>query len=148
DAGDHRQGDARVARGRLDDPLPGGERAVGLGLLDHAQGDAVLHRPGGVLPLELRQDAHARVGAERADVEHRGVADQFEDRGVDGHGEVPEVGGRKFRVAQSAIYRRGGGGAYPAAVASTSRTGSSVISPSTMRYERRTGDSRFSDTMT
>ena len=58
---------------------PGSRAAVFLGLLHHRQGDAVLHRPAGVLALELDQDADVGVGAERADVDQRGVADQVED---------------------------------------------------------------------
>jgi hypothetical protein len=85
-AGDHGQGDAGVAGRRLDDRPAGGQRAVGLGLLDHRPGDAVLDRPGRVLALQLGEDADLGVGAQPADVDHRRVADEVEDGGVDGHG--------------------------------------------------------------
>ena len=68
---------------------PGVEPAVLLRLLDHRQGDAVLHRATGVLALELDQDAHVGVGAERGDLDERRVADQVEDAGDVAHGGAP-----------------------------------------------------------
>ena len=62
DAGDRGQGDAGVARRRLEDRLAGTEAAVLLGVLDHRLGDAVLHRPERVLALQLGQDPHVGVG--------------------------------------------------------------------------------------
>ena len=63
---DHRQRDAGVAGGRLEDRLAGRDQALLLGALDHRAGDAVLDRAGRVVALELGVDAHAGLGAERA----------------------------------------------------------------------------------
>ena len=62
-AADHRQRDARVAGGRLEDGVAGLDRAPLLGVLDHRLGDAVLDRAGRVVTLELRPDANARLRA-------------------------------------------------------------------------------------
>ena len=60
DRGDHRQADAGIAAGRLDDRAAGLELAVALGRLDHRQRDAVLDRPAGVGPLGLDPDFGVR----------------------------------------------------------------------------------------
>ena len=91
---DHGQRDARVARGGLEDGGARLKRAVGLGIVDHRLGDAVLHRAGGVLRLELGQDPDVRVGAELADVDDRGVADQVEHGGMYGHNTFSIAGSR------------------------------------------------------
>ena len=83
--GDHRQADAGVAGGRLDDRAAGLELAGGLRGLDHPGRDAVLHRAAGVEVLHLGQHERA-VGAAVREVEgpvepdQRGVADQVEER--------------------------------------------------------------------
>jgi hypothetical protein len=71
------------------DRLAGSQRAVGFGLVDHGLRDAVLDRPGGILTFEFGEYPHTRVRAERGDIDHRGVADQIEDRVVNGHGFLP-----------------------------------------------------------
>ena len=58
--GDHRQPDAGVARGRLDDRAAGLELAGRLGGLDHPGRDAVLHGAAGVEVLHLGQDDRSR----------------------------------------------------------------------------------------
>ncbi len=125
DAGDHGHGDAGVARRRLDDRLARRQRAVGLGLLDHAEGDAVLDRARRVLPLHLAEDADVGVGADPAHVDHRRVADHVEHGGVHSHrGDLQWVPGRPGRRMPT---RRSG--FYP----STMPTGSSETTPSTIR---------------
>ena len=57
--GHHRQADAGVAGGRLDDRAAGLQLAGGLGRLDHPAGDAVLHGPAGVEVLHLGEDQRA-----------------------------------------------------------------------------------------
>ena len=53
DRGDHREADAGVAAGRLDDRAAGLELAAALGVLDHRQRDAVLDRAAGIGALGL-----------------------------------------------------------------------------------------------
>ena len=89
DLADHGEPDAGVARRRLHQDLvrlAGHQHSRPLGVLDERERHPVLDRPAGILPLELHEDARRRVGAERADVDHRGVADEVEDRGVQRHG--------------------------------------------------------------
>ena len=84
----HGQADAGVARRRLHEHLvglPRHEHAAPLSVLDQRQRHPVLDRAAGVLPLELHVDARRGVRAERADVDQRRVADQVEDRRVQGH---------------------------------------------------------------
>ena len=60
---------------------PGPSRPVLLGRLDHRlEGDAVLHRADRVLALDLGEDAHPRVRAQRAHIDQRRVADHVEHR--------------------------------------------------------------------
>ena len=61
----HGEADAGVAAGRLDDGLPGAERAAALGRLDDAERQAVLDRAHRVEGLELGVELH-RLGRERA----------------------------------------------------------------------------------
>jgi hypothetical protein len=77
--GDHREADAGVAGRRLDDRAAGLQLARGLRGLDHAYGDAVLHRPTRVHVLDLRE--HERLGAVEGacEAEQRGVADQVQE---------------------------------------------------------------------
>ena len=63
---DHRQRDAGVARGRLEDRLARADRALVLGVLDQRARDAVLDRAGRVARLELGPDPHARLRARAA----------------------------------------------------------------------------------
>ena len=78
-AADHRQADAGVAGGRLEDRLPGADEAVLLGVLDQRARDAVLHRTGRVHRLHLRPDAHARFRAQTLELDERRVADRLHD---------------------------------------------------------------------
>jgi hypothetical protein len=83
-AGDRGQRDPGVARRRLEDGLAGEQRAVLLGRFDHRLGDAVLHRPEGVLHLELGEDAHVGTGRQVRHVDDRGVTHEVEHVGVHG----------------------------------------------------------------
>ena len=89
-ARDHRQGDAGVAAGGLDDHrLAGLELARSLGRLDHRQPDPVLHAVPGVVALELRDDL--RLDARRHAVESNEgrAADEFGHVSCDLHEEIP-----------------------------------------------------------
>ena len=79
---DHRERDAGVARGRLEDRLAGRDQAVLLGALDQRARDAVLDRAGRVVALELGVDAHAGLGAEATQLDERRVADRLDDVAV------------------------------------------------------------------
>ena len=65
DRREHRERDARVARGRLDDRAAGTEQSPPLRVRDHRAGDAVLHAPTGVEPLELGEDPRRPAGETR-----------------------------------------------------------------------------------
>jgi hypothetical protein len=79
---DERERDAGVARGGLEQPLPGLE----LDRLEHLLRDAVLDRAGRVLPFELRVDRHgARLRRQPRQLDERGVADEIEQRARDRH---------------------------------------------------------------
>jgi hypothetical protein len=56
DGGRHRQRDAGVAGGRLDERVARLDLAALLGAADHRQGRPVLHRSGRVVAFELAQD--------------------------------------------------------------------------------------------
>jgi hypothetical protein len=73
----HRQADAGVARGRLDDGATGFQQAARLGVLDHGQRDAVLDRTARVGALGLDPDFGRAEQALHADV--RRAADGGED---------------------------------------------------------------------
>ena len=80
DRGDHRQADAGVARGRLDDRAARPEDAAALGVLDHREADAVLDRAARVRPLGLHPHVDLRaVGVQAVDADVRGVPDGLED---------------------------------------------------------------------
>ena len=83
--GDHRQGDAGVAGGRLHDRLAGLEQALALGVEHDRQRQAVLDRAAGIERLDLRveRDVRRRDAMEPDD---RRVADGVEDAVVEGHG--------------------------------------------------------------
>src|ERR1019366_308003 len=70
----HRERNARVARGRLEQDLIGLARyqeTVAFGRFDEAQRDPVFHRSGGIAALELGDNRDVRLGRERADVDYR-----------------------------------------------------------------------------
>ncbi len=97
------EADAGVPRRRLEEDRTGLEQPVLLGLLDHGQGDAVFDRPSRVLALELDEDADVGVGAQRADVDEGGVADEIEDARDPCHGQpVRAVVFRSWRVRRGA----------------------------------------------
>ncbi len=83
---DHRQRDAGVAAGRLDDGAAGLQAAVGLGRVDDGRTDAVLHRVRRVVELQLHRDGRAEPLREAVDPYERGVADGFGDVAENGHG--------------------------------------------------------------
>src|SRR3546814_7934021 len=72
---DHGEADAGVAAGRLDHRLPRTQRSPALGILDDAEGEAVLHRAHRVEGLEL--------GVE-VDALRRQLADAHRGRAADG----------------------------------------------------------------
>ena len=80
DRGDHREADAGIAGGRLDDHAAGLELAAALRILDHRQRDAVLDRPAGIGALLLDPDFGA-VAEQAVDANVRRVADGLEDIG-------------------------------------------------------------------
>ena len=67
---------------------PGTSSPLRLGVVDHRERNPVLHRAAGVLALELGEDTHVRVRAQRGDVDERRVADQVQDARNDGHGRL------------------------------------------------------------
>src|SRR4051812_37756265 len=89
-ARDHRERDAGVAGGRLEDRLVLGEVPRRFGCLDHALRDAVLQRAGRVLALQLGPDVDARLGAEAREPDERRVSDRIEDV-VEAHGWIISV---------------------------------------------------------
>ena len=78
----HREADAGVARGRLDDRASGPQPPVLLRGLDHREPDAVLHRAAGVQVLELREELAGDVATEPLEPHDRRVPDELEDGGV------------------------------------------------------------------
>src|SRR6476469_4528707 len=86
----HRERDARVAAGRLEDRAAGPQGAVGLGLLDHPQRRAVLDGAGRVAVLELRPEAYVgpvrlAAGREPRQPHQRGSADGGQQAVEAGH---------------------------------------------------------------
>ena len=79
DRGDGRAGDAGVAGGAFDDGHAGLEIAARLGARQHVRVDAVLHGAGGPVPLDLRQELHAR-GRHALQTDQRRAADGVEQR--------------------------------------------------------------------
>ena len=95
---DHRERDAGVAGGRLEDGLAGRDRAPLLGVLDQRARDAILDRAGRVVGLELGPDAHARLGRKTLQLDQRRVADGLDDVAVaTAAGAVLELRRRHFR---------------------------------------------------
>ena len=78
----HRQGDARVTGGGLDDRAAGGESARGLGRVDDRTGDAILHGGGGVEGLDLGDHVDA-VAGNVVNTDEGSAADQIGDGGGD-----------------------------------------------------------------
>ena len=79
---DHRQRDARVPGGGLEDRLPGTDQALLLGTLDHRPCHAVLDRAGRVVALELRVDPDAGLGGHALQLDERRVPDRLDDVAV------------------------------------------------------------------
>ena len=70
------QGDPGVSGSRLDDRSAGADQAVGLGLLDHRQTDAVLHAGQGIACFQFRDQFAGQAFAETAQPHQRGTTDQ------------------------------------------------------------------------
>ncbi len=87
--GDHRQADAGVARGRLDDRPARLEQAGPLGRLDHGQRRAVLDAAARVEIFELGQQVARQVPAQSVEADHRRVAEQVDQRVGDVHRRAP-----------------------------------------------------------
>ena len=79
------QADAGVAGGGLDDDAALMQQALGLGVVDHGPGDAVLHGSGGVQILQLRQNAglQAVLLFQVGQLQQGGAADQLIGGGID-----------------------------------------------------------------
>ncbi len=92
--GGHRQGDAGIARGGLDQRVAGFDGAALLRVANHGNRRPVFHRSGRVVAFELAQDQVAApriVGAGDAlQLHQRGVADHLVDGEV-GHGSLLKV---------------------------------------------------------
>src|SRR6185312_5196084 len=80
--GRHRESDAGVAAGRLDDGAARLEAALGLRVLDDGQTDAVLHRAARVLVLGLGVDRCTDAAAQPSQADERGPPDRVEHRVV------------------------------------------------------------------
>src|SRR6185503_12383431 len=76
---DHRERDAGVPRGRLEDRLAGQDRSGLLGGLDQRPRDAVLDRAGRVMRLERGPDAYAGLWRKALELHERRVADRLHD---------------------------------------------------------------------
>ena len=109
---DHRQRDAGVAGGRLEDRLARADRALLLGVLDQRARDAVLDRARRVVRLELGPDAHAGLGRQALELDERRVADRLHDVPVAAPaGAVLQLMTSHFRkCSHSARYGKGGCG--------------------------------------
>ena len=77
---DERQSDTRIAARGLDDHGSGTDCAAGFGLLDHRQGDAVLHASGGVEQFDFGDDPGHGAGlpAQARQFDQRCVADEVQ----------------------------------------------------------------------
>src|SRR5665647_212641 len=82
---DHRERDPSVAAGRLHNRSARLELAGLLGGVDDRHADAVLHRAGRVVELELGCDGRSGTGAQPVDPDERGVADDGRDVVMNGH---------------------------------------------------------------
>ena len=84
DRGGHREADAGVAAGRLDQRVARLDAPRLLGLEQHAHADAVLHRAAGVHELELAEQLAGQVAPDAREPDHGRVPDRVEHRVVDG----------------------------------------------------------------
>src|SRR6478736_5226558 len=89
---DERERDARVARGRLHDRAAGPQLARALRRVDDRDADAVLHRAGGVVELELADDRRVDALGQLVDPHQRGVADELRRVVVDACHVSPSLG--------------------------------------------------------
>src|SRR6266545_2709442 len=71
----HRQRDAGVARGRLDQRIAGLDRTPPFSLENHRQRGSILDRSGGVVALELRQQHVVRLAGQALQPHERRIAD-------------------------------------------------------------------------
>ncbi len=78
--GDDGQPDPGVARRRFDDRSAGEELAVTFRCVEHGQRRPVLHRAPGIEQLEFRDQLTVQLAAHPVESDHRGVADQREER--------------------------------------------------------------------
>src|SRR4029079_13156745 len=81
DPGGHGQTHTGVAARRLDDRPAGLEQALALGVLDHAQTDAVLYRAAWVEVLHLRDDRRLEAAADPRESDEGGVSNECPDVG-------------------------------------------------------------------
>ena len=82
----HRQADAGVAGGGLEDDGVGRDLAGGFGGVEHGYGDAVLDAVGRVEELQLEGDGGAVGRSQTVKLDERSVADEFGDVAGDAHG--------------------------------------------------------------
>jgi hypothetical protein len=79
---DHRQRDAGIAAGRLDQHIAGPDLAARLGLPDHAQRRPVLDRTGGIVAFQFSQNETAGVSRQPPQPNQRGIANRGFERGI------------------------------------------------------------------
>src|ERR1041385_2626025 len=130
-AADHRQRDAGIARGGVDDGLPRRELAALDALLDHLERRSVFHRAAGVEAFELRENFHSRGDAfgDFADLDEGSVTDEIED-GMDDLRLSEPFGGDPARCGR--MSHKDIGGYYPPAIAGTIE----MLSPSFSEVSR------------
>ena len=75
--GGHGQGDAGVARSRLDQGIARLDIATGLGPLDHGQRWPVFYRPGGGIAFQLYQYGIAGIARQTLELNQRRIADKI-----------------------------------------------------------------------
>lgn len=75
---DHREADARVATGRLDDRLPRLQQSLALGVFDHTERESILDRAHRVEGFELHVQIHVR-GRQPVQPRDGRVPDRLED---------------------------------------------------------------------
>ena len=86
--GDEREGNARVAAGRLDNQGVGREDASFFGILDHGHADAILHAAEWVKKLAFEKNGSLQALGDAVEADQRGPADGFNDVLVDvSHGD-------------------------------------------------------------
>ena len=77
--GHQRQPHAGIARSAFDDRAAGLEQAAALGVVDHGDADAVLHRAAGIQVVGLDVDLGLEVLGHAVQAHQRGVPDGFEN---------------------------------------------------------------------